>query len=111
MVIDKSKIVKLLMESIQTNFADEGRPKWIKSRLAQLENRLTLTRTGRLRNSFTSTWNKDVLEISTKVFYGKFHQYGTKRLPARPFLMIQPEDVIKIKQIILTNIVSNWRNK
>jgi HK97 gp10 family phage protein len=46
--------------------------------------------TGRLRSSITSRaeWKGRKLLgiVGTNVFYGKFHEEGTERFPARPFL-------------------------
>ena len=65
---------------------------WVK------KNRLTGPRpqflgvvSGRLRSSITAgvpekNGNEYTQKIGTNVKYGPFHEFGTKRLPARPFL-------------------------
>jgi phage gpG-like protein len=42
---------------------------------------------------------KTELVIGTNVEYAPYHQYGTKYIPARPFLQILPEDKENITQI------------
>jgi phage gpG-like protein len=46
------------------------------------------------------------LVIGTNVEYAPYHQYGTKYIPARPFLQILPEDKENI-----TKIFKDWLEK
>lgn len=58
--------------------------------------------TGRLEKSIVEPSSPDAIAIITKssavlgtnVEYGKFHQYGTKNLPMRPFLFLDPSTTI-----------------
>ena len=49
---------------------------------------------------------KTELVIGTNVEYAPYHQYGTKHIPARPFLQILPEDKENI-----TKIFKDWLEK
>jgi len=49
---------------------------------------------------------KTELIIGTNVEYAPYHQYGTKHIPARPFLQILPEDKENI-----TKIFKDWLEK
>lgn len=52
-----------------------------------------LTFTGRLRNSINSEVSQTQAMVFSGVAYGVFHQLGTSRMPARPFLEIADKDV------------------
>lgn len=38
--------------------------------------------------------------IGSSVYYGKFHQYGTNKMPARPFMGASPETLDRCGEII-----------
>ncbi len=104
--------------SIQRNFDEQGRPdRWAplkpstlmgwagarkswwtrKGKLntrgaAAMAGRKILTDTGRLRRSIVARAYRDRVEISSRVRYALFHQDGTRKMPARPFLLVQRED-------------------
>lgn len=112
--------------SIQRNFDEEGRPRkwrplspmtlmaWVSSRRtwvsktgrltaqgrAALAGRKILTDTGRLRRSITGRVWGNRLVIGTNVEYAPYHQYGTSRIPARPFLLFQAEDLEFFRRLI-----------
>lgn len=80
-----------------------------------------LKRTGRLEGSITnpthpetisSILNRKVLLLGSRVDYGRYHQTGTKKMPARPFLLIGPEQVapqgINNREKAWTNILKNY---
>lgn len=49
-----------------------------------------LSKTGRLRRSFTAHVTSDGFKIGSSAHYSAFHQYGTRRgLPARPMLPLK----------------------
>jgi|SRR5215831_3577451 len=60
----------------------------------KIDSRL-LVATGALRDSLTSPASGQVGEMSlsfgTDVPYARFHQHGTSRMPARPFLGMPPD--------------------
>lgn len=99
----------VMLRSIDMNFKTAGRPKpW--KRLAKSTilfkfkhgySPLPLTRTGALRRSVVFRASKDSLKIGTAIPYAPHHQFGTSRMPARPFLVFQKEDVQKIERLIL----------
>lgn len=106
----KFSLSQVILPSIAKNFAVQGRPKWkalAASTIVARRGRTgpILRRTGNLIGSVLSTDNwiisKDMLTIDyTSIpIYGAYHQLGTKRMPARPFIMYQPEDVEKIVEI------------
>jgi phage gpG-like protein len=57
---------------------------------------------GRLRASITHEVSENTAEVYTGVHYGPYHQYGTSRIPTRPFLEIdESTDVpFAIQQIL-----------
>ncbi len=111
-------MARRLEASIQANFDAEGRPDrwaplsfaakvawhtgrksfWTKSgRMtakgrAAWARRKVLTDTGRLRRSIVARAFPDRVEVSTRVKYAIFHQAGTRKMPARPFLLVQRDD-------------------
>lgn len=97
-----------MVNSVQKNFDAQGRPKkWAplsenyrkwKTKHGFSDRILILTNT--LRKSI----NYKASDFETRVFagekYGVYHQTGTRKMPARPFLVIQEEDKTFIKRII-----------
>lgn len=120
-------IGEIILLSTKLNFEQQGRPTpWKKSRRAEQTGGQTLSDTGRLRNSFTIDAGSDHVTVGTDVDYAPYLQFGTKPriirpnkakalkisgigfrkkvkhpgMPARPFLLIQDNDVQKIIQAI-----------
>lgn len=101
--------------SIERNFEAGGRPReWkpldpetIRQRVEQgYGTGPILVRTGRLKRSASAIrrWNvsrgvAETTEFPPSVFYAPFHQFGTRYMPARPFMMIQEEDAEEIEEI------------
>lgn len=98
--------------SIRENFDVGGRPPWaplsertllIKSQIGAPDD--PLIRTGLLRRvaGQLNTWYFGQTEAFVTQFkgaeYGAFHETGTKYMPARPFMTIQPEDRDKIESV------------
>lgn len=111
--------------SIQENFAKGGRPvPWIPSKRAIRQSGQTLRDVGHLMDTITYDPAADHLKIGTNRKYARIHQLGGAILPrnkkilrwigpngkpvfarkvtipARPFLVVQDEDVTEIKTII-----------
>jgi phage virion morphogenesis protein len=90
-------------------FRSGGFGKWEKLKPSTIRRRRKgsssiLQDTGRLKQSVTSSpdiyhLTKTYLRIGTTVKYAKYHQNGTRHMPARPFLLIDEEDERKIKEI------------
>ncbi|MGE5509940.1 MAG: phage virion morphogenesis protein [Bacteroidota bacterium] len=58
-----------------------------------------LVRTGRMRNSIASRISGMTAEIGTNVHYAKYHQFGTRKMVARPFMGINPADAIELQRV------------
>jgi len=87
--------------ALERNFAEEGRPvRWapLAPRYAAWKARRfgaglrILERTGALRRSISTRVEGNAIVASTDVPYAAFHQFGTRRLPARPFLVLTDAD-------------------
>ena len=85
------------MESaVLQNFDVGGRPKWLGLKYRQ---GTPLVDTENLMNSITSYYDNDSAEIGTNEPYAAIHQFGGKAgrgrkvdIPARPFLVLTPQD-------------------
>lgn len=111
----------VIIPSIRSNFAAEGRPPWEPLALATVEDRAKLqslgkiktgasgpilNRTGRLLKVATqfNIWSytresATITGLDSRVKYATYHQTGTRKMPARPFVIIQDEDEEAIEQI------------
>lgn len=95
----------ILIPSVEANFAYQGRPKWTPLAISTIrkrgwQNGPILYRSGTLYDAATSPESWTVTEefvaltdISSRVSYAAFHQFGTKKMPARPYVEYQPQDV------------------
>lgn len=64
-----------------------------------------LVDTGTLRGSINhAVHGSDSVEIGTRVYYGKYHQFGTKRTPARAFLGLTESDRDEVKELCVNFI-------
>lgn len=104
----RASLELVIIPSIAQNFAVGGRPKWkalsypyvIMRRPAPI-----LIQTGELFQATQSMQNWDVGANSvsmngiSSVKYANYHQTGTRKMPARPYVMYQPEDVSSIATI------------
>jgi phage gpG-like protein len=59
-----------------------------------------LQRTGTLLASLERTFTDKEASAGTNIPYGKWLHYGTKKMPARPFLALQDADAAKIRQLV-----------
>jgi len=90
--------------AIEENFEQEGRPlPWPPLAPATLRRKPAglkiLQRTGRLRRSIQTRVEGGALVASSDVPYAAAHQLGIPgRLPARPFLVLAPEDIAGVEQ-------------
>ncbi len=84
--------------AIERNFDEEGRlmpwpplaPTTLRQKPAGLK---ILQRSGRLRRSIATRVEGGAIVASTDLSYAAAHQFGVAgRLPARPFLVLTPED-------------------
>jgi phage virion morphogenesis protein len=107
---DRRALLAALAETVRKQtirrFATKTAPgggKWAPLKPSSVRGRRTprdiLVDTGRLRNSIASKVYGHTAEIGTNVFYGKFHQFGTKKMVARPFLGIDSSDVAELRRV------------
>lgn len=100
----RQSLTEVIIPSIEKNFAVQGRPKWkplAPSTVASRKGRTgpILRRTGALHQAVVSYDNWEVtsemvtLDYTAIPIYGVYHQLGTTKMPARPFVMYQPEDI------------------
>ena len=104
-------IGQIVRNSVLKNFMEGGRPKWRPSKRA-MQGGKTLVDTARLQNSITAKAFSDRAEVGTNVIYAAIHQFGGKAgrghkvtIPARPFLMVQPEDWTEIKAALTDHLL------
>lgn len=101
---------EVVIPSIRNNFAAQGRPTWEPlapaTVLARGASGPILNRTGKLLRVATQfniwTYTRDsatITGIDSRVKYAKYHQGGTSKMPARPFVLLQEEDEYMIERI------------
>ncbi|MCT8675662.1 phage virion morphogenesis protein [Glaesserella parasuis] len=99
------------MESaVLTNFDVGGRPRWLG---IKYRDGSPLIDTENLMSSITSDYDKDVAIVGTNEAYAAIHQFGGKAgrgrkvdIPARPFLMLTPQD----EEDILQDVQDYWQS-
>ena len=101
----------VMFDSVDKNFQQSGRPAWSPLRPATVKRKMqlgyslkALIRTGRLKSSIAGEVTRNSLRIGTAVFYGKFHQLGTKKMAARPFLFFQRQDIADITALVMRHL-------
>lgn len=106
----EQSVRRVVIPSIRKNFAVEGRPQWAplapSTVLARGASGPILDRTGRLKKVATqlNIWkytrdSATIVGLDARVKYATYHQSGTSKMPARPFVMLQDEDEERIEQI------------
>lgn len=91
-------VSQILLRSVRRNFSEGGRPSW-KKRKRPAPHPI-LIKTGRLLASIKALANNQRAEVSTSVIYGPTHHFGRVPIPARPFLVVQPEDEREIASAV-----------
>jgi phage gpG-like protein len=107
----------VVLESVNRNFMAGGRPAWVALSPTTIKRRggkaQPLRDTGLLMASISpgapDGWYKltpESVEVGTTVPYAGAQQFGTKdgHVPARPFMVVQPEDEDVIVQVALDEI-------
>lgn len=100
----------LLLNRIRTRFLATQAPSgevWPVSKAAIQRNfnGKTLFDTGTLFHSIQAFVTGDYeREIGTDVFYGPYHQFGTKYLPARVFLGVSDDDLALVQQLMVKRV-------
>ena len=89
-------IASTMESAVLQNFDVGGRPKWLGLKYRQ---GTPLVDTENLMNSITSYYDNNVAEVGTNEPYAAIHQFGGKAgrgrkvdIPARPFLVLTPQD-------------------
>nr|DAW78150.1 MAG TPA: virion morphogenesis protein [Caudoviricetes sp.] len=99
------------MESaVLQNFDVGGRPKWLGLKYRQ---GTPLVDTENLMNSITSYYDNNIAMVGTNEPYAAIHQFGGKAgrgrkvdIPARPFLVLTPQD----EEDILDDVQAYFRS-
>jgi phage virion morphogenesis protein len=73
---------------------------WRPSTAARRSGGMILSDTGRLRGSISALVGMDQVEAGTNVQYGKYHQKGTRKMVARPFMGLTQQDEQEIHRVI-----------
>jgi len=81
---------------------DPAGQKW-KALKKPREGGLTLNQTGQLKRISYQLFDHGV-KIGPTVEYGKFHQFGTKHMEARPFLGINEENYNEIEEVLTAQL-------
>ncbi|MFK5216481.1 phage virion morphogenesis protein [Glaesserella parasuis] len=96
--------------AVLTNFDVGGRPRWLG---IKYRDGSPLVDTENLMSSITSDYDKDVAIVGTNEAYAAIHQFGGRAgrgrkvdIPARPFLMLTPQD----EEDILQDVQDYWQS-
>jgi phage gpG-like protein len=104
----RSAIEGITGASVRRNFEEGGRPqRWKPSLRVQKHGGMTLVQSGSLRDSVRTYFHQKALTLSSSLPYSGIHHRGGRAgrdlkstIPARPFLMIQPEDETAIVKVV-----------
>jgi phage gpG-like protein len=78
---------------------------WQKSKAAIKEKRKTLNKTGTLQGSIHRTDAQNgTVTVGTNAPYGVYHQFGTKKLPERPFIAIDKKTQERILNFVKSQV-------
>lgn len=92
MKVGAESIQRLIQKTFQTSASPTGEkwddldPETIKRR--RKKSNIPLVDTGKLRLSMATSYGARTINFGTNTKYAGFHQFGTRRIPARPFLPI-----------------------
>jgi phage virion morphogenesis protein len=119
-------IGETILTSIQRNFEVGGRPKkWQSLAKATIREREKIKKwpgqilvrkgiSGGLLGSISYKALSDRVLVSATKKYAAIHQFGGKAgrglkviIPARPYLMIQDEDIVEIKEIVRDHVMKS----
>lgn len=101
-------------EAFETEQSPEGKkwadldPVYKKSRYAKGYDGKMLHRTGQLIGSLNIDYGDDFAAVGVSESYGIYHQLGTKKMSARPFLGASEEGIDEIKDILKNAIRRAW---
>lgn len=102
--IGESVVAKAQQRIRSTKTAPDGTPwaPWSMATIRANQNKggSLLYRTGALLDSIQYRVSDKTITVYSNVGYARFLQFGTPKMPARPFLGWTQEDINKVKQII-----------
>ena len=101
------EVGEIVHASVMRNFEDEGRPKWQRMAPGGRSGKL-LQDSSRLIRSIKPRATSRFAEVCTNVEYAPYHQIGTGSIPARPFIMLQDEDMPEIRAAILDHLKGDF---
>ena len=116
-------IARYLQGVVMRNFKAEGRPvKWAPLAPSTIADRMRkgygsgpiLQRSGGLMKSLTTPGAPGFslrvgprsVAYTSNIFYFRFHQVGTSKMPARPMLVFQKQDHTQVSRILNTYILT-----
>lgn len=101
------EIGRYLVDSVRQNFELEGRPVPWAPRKEPTGSWPLLDKTGRLKLSIDyMVLSGTEVRVDHNTDYGDYLDEGTSRMVARPFLMLQDEDLPEIENMMLQHILS-----
>jgi phage virion morphogenesis protein len=101
-------------EAFETEQSPDGKkwedldPVYKKSRFAKGYDGKMLHRTGQLIDSLNIDYGDDFAAVGVSESYGIYHQLGTKKMSARPFLGVSEDGVEEIKDVLKNAIRGAW---
>lgn len=99
------QVGNLVRESVKDNFTAGGRPnKWVPRKVSKPWP--ILVKSGTLKNSHYVELIQNGVKVGNKVPYQAVHNFGypPRNIAQREYLMVQPEDFLKIDNIITNHI-------
>jgi len=116
-----ANVAQLMRRTVEKNFDAEGRDEMGRTKIwkplapstqkqrarykgeAYAEHPI-LEYKGRLKQSINTAHGKDFAQVYTGVRYGVYHQVGTRKMPARPFMVMPKSDLAEIRDYIAQRI-------
>lgn len=101
-----AKIGALVVEQTTARFSSKtdpdgaGWPGWAPSTERSGDLGSLMVRSGALMGSITAEKDDASAVVAYGLFYGDFHQSGTSKMPARPFLGLGAEDIEAIDELV-----------
>ena len=92
------EIGRMMVLSVRNNFLQEGRPERWAERKDPYSWWPLLRKSGRLYGSIFYEADRDSLTVDHDTPYGDYLDQGTEYMPARPFLIMQDEDVQRAEE-------------
>ena len=102
-------IAKLILQSIEQNFDEEGRPTPWAPRVDPGDGHPLLKDTGALFHSLFYNIDRGsddiVIDFESGMPYAGYLDQGTEKMVARPFFLVQDEDINEIEEILAKHFV------